>query len=73
MNGELRQHGTTRQMVFNVRYLISFISQFMTLLPGDVLLTGSPGGSGALMPGDTVEIEIDGIGTLTHGVAASSR
>jgi 2-keto-4-pentenoate hydratase/2-oxohepta-3-ene-1,7-dioic acid hydratase in catechol pathway len=73
VNGELRQDGTTRQMIFDVRYLISFISQFMTLLPGDVLLTGSPGGSGALMPGDTVEIEIDGIGTLTHSVAASSR
>ena len=71
VNGELRQDGSTDQMTFGVRFLVSYISQFATLLPGDVLLTGSPGGSGPLRPGDVVEIDIEGVGVLRHGVVAS--
>jgi 2-keto-4-pentenoate hydratase/2-oxohepta-3-ene-1,7-dioic acid hydratase in catechol pathway len=71
VNGQLRQEGSTLQMIYNVRFLISFISQFATLLPGDVLLTGSPGGTGPLVTGDVVEIEISGIGILRHGVVTS--
>lgn len=68
VNGELRQAGNTRDQIFSVPHLISYISQFATLLPGDVVLTGSPGGSGPLHVGDRLEIEIDGVGVLCHGV-----
>lgn len=71
VNGQLRQDGTTANLLFDVPTIISFISQFLTLCPGDVLLTGSPGGSSALNDGDQVEIEIEGLGTLTHGVRSS--
>lgn len=73
VNGELRQDGNTLQMIHRVPFLVSFISHFTTLLPGDVLLTGSPGGTGSLLPGDEVEIEIEGVGILRHGVAASTH
>ncbi|MFV2127482.1 fumarylacetoacetate hydrolase family protein [Micromonospora sp. LOL_013] len=73
VNGDLRQEGSTTQMTFGVRFLVSYISQFTTLLPGDVLLTGSPGGTGALVPGDEVEIEVGGVGVLRHHVVASPR
>lgn len=69
VNGELRQDGTTSSLLFGVPVLISYLSSFMTLLPGDVILTGSPGGSARLHPGDRVEIEIGGIGSLVHDVA----
>lgn len=68
VNGEVRQNGNTRHLLFDVPYLVSYLSQFTTLLPGDVILTGSPGGTGSLRPGDQVEIEVDGVGTLRHGV-----
>lgn len=73
VNGERRQVGSTTQMIHGIRSITSFLSQFSTLLPGDVILTGSPGGTGPLAPGDVVEIEIEGVGTLTHGVIASRR
>lgn len=73
VNGEPRQDGSTNQMTFGVAYLISFISQFATLLPGDILLTGSPGGTGSMQPGDEVEIELEGVGVLRHGVVASTH
>jgi 2-keto-4-pentenoate hydratase/2-oxohepta-3-ene-1,7-dioic acid hydratase in catechol pathway len=71
VNGELRHDGHTTQMTYGVRFIISYLSAFMTLVPGDVILTGSPGGTGPLNPGDHVVIEIPGIGVLEHGVAAS--
>lgn len=70
VNGELRQQADTSDMVFGVGELIEFVSGVMTLLPGDVLLTGTPAGVGRLMDGDTVEVEIDGIGVLTNPVRA---
>ena len=57
-------------MVFGVATLIEYITAFMTLLPGDVLLTGTPEGVGPLAAGDVVEVEVDGIGTLSNPVAA---
>jgi 2-keto-4-pentenoate hydratase/2-oxohepta-3-ene-1,7-dioic acid hydratase in catechol pathway len=60
-------------MVFPVEYLISFVSQVMTLLPGDVLLTGTPAGIGPMQPGDVVEVEIGGIGTLRNHVVAAAK
>ncbi|HEY5650129.1 MAG TPA: fumarylacetoacetate hydrolase family protein [Acidimicrobiia bacterium] len=68
VNGEVRQGGFTSDMVFGVAELIEFISQVMTLLPGDVVLTGTPSGVGTVEPGDTMEVEIDGIGTLLNRV-----
>lgn len=72
VNGKLRQDGTTRDLIFDVPTLLSYTSQVMTLHPGDVVLTGSPGGSGPMVDGDLVEIEIEGIGVLRHGVEAST-
>ena len=60
-------------MVFPVDFLISFVSQVMTLLPGDILLTGTPAGIGPMQPGDVVEVEISGIGTLRNHVVAAKH
>ena len=68
VNGEPRQSGQTADMVFGVATLIEFITTFMTLLPGDVILTGTPEGVGPLAAGDRVEVEVDGIGTLANPV-----
>ncbi len=68
VNGEMRQMTSTREMVFTVPQLITFISSVMTLLPGDVLLTGTPAGIGALEEGDVVEVAIEGIGKLQNPV-----
>ncbi len=68
VNGELRQDGRTREMVFSVGELIASISAVMTLEPGDVILTGTPAGVGPLLPGDRVAVEIAGIGKLENEV-----
>ncbi len=68
VNQILKQDSNTRQMLFSVDYLVSFISQVMTLLPGDVVLTGTPFGVGPVKPGDTIEVEIQGLGRLTNRV-----
>jgi 5-carboxymethyl-2-hydroxymuconate isomerase len=77
VNGEVRQDGTTDQMIFDVPFLISYVSQFTRLEPGDILATGSPGGSAIemtpprwLAPGDRLEVEIAGVGTLENSVVA---
>lgn len=69
VNGELRQMSSTREMVFTVQQLVAFISTIMTLVPGDVILTGTPAGVGPLEEGDTVECTAEGIGTLTNRIA----
>jgi 2-keto-4-pentenoate hydratase/2-oxohepta-3-ene-1,7-dioic acid hydratase in catechol pathway len=68
VDGELRQDGTTDDMVFGVAELVEFITGVMTLLPGDVILTGTPAGVGPIVPGDRVEVVIDRIGKLTNPV-----
>ncbi len=68
LNGEVRQSASTADLVFGVATIIEFVTQFMTLLPGDVILTGTPEGVGKLERGDTVEVEIDGIGVLANPV-----
>jgi 2-keto-4-pentenoate hydratase/2-oxohepta-3-ene-1,7-dioic acid hydratase in catechol pathway len=70
VNGEVRQSARTAQLAFGPDELVAFISSFMTLLPGDVVLTGTPAGVGPLQVGDVVEVEIEGIGTLSNPVAA---
>lgn len=69
VNGETRQDGNTSQMIFSCGRIVEFISSVMTLHPGDVILTGTPAGVGALEGGDVVEVEIEGIGTLRNVVA----
>ncbi|MFC2056764.1 fumarylacetoacetate hydrolase family protein [Chloroflexota bacterium] len=68
LNGERKQRGNTSDLIYSVPKLISFISQIMTLLPGDIIATGTPSGIGPMFPGDTVEIKIEPIGTLRNSV-----
>ena len=72
VNGQLRQESSCDDMIFTVAECISFISGIMTLLPGDIISTGTPAGVGPLHPGDVVSISIDEIGVLTNPVVASS-
>lgn len=69
LNGEVRQSARTSDMVFGVATLIEFVTEFMTLLPGDVIMTGTPEGVGRLSPGDRVEVEVEGVGILANPVA----
>jgi 2-keto-4-pentenoate hydratase/2-oxohepta-3-ene-1,7-dioic acid hydratase in catechol pathway len=71
VNGDTRQAGRTSQIAFGPAELIEFVSHVMTLLPGDVVLTGTPAGVGPLQVGDRVEVEVEGIGVLENGVVAS--
>ena len=66
VDGELRQDGRTSQLLFDVPTLVSYISRVMTLLPGDVVLTGTPSGVGPIAPGQRVEVAIEGLGTLRN-------
>jgi 2-keto-4-pentenoate hydratase/2-oxohepta-3-ene-1,7-dioic acid hydratase in catechol pathway len=75
VNGEVRQDDTTDHMMFPMRFLLSYVSRFCTLQPGDILVSGTPTGAGArfdppryLAPGDIVEVEVPGVGTLRNGV-----
>lgn len=70
VNGDVRQSGNTAQMVHRIPELIAHVSAFTTLLPGDVILTGTPAGIGPLQPGDSVSVSVGGIGTLTNPVVA---
>jgi len=76
LNGERMQHATTRQMIFKIPKIIEYVSTWTTLLPGDVLVTGTPGGVGSrrtppvwMKPGDKVEVEIDKVGVLENSIA----
>ena len=68
LNGQVKQSGTTADMIFPVPFLVSFISSIMTLFPGDVITTGTPPGVSPMQRGDTIEIAIEGIGRLTNTV-----
>jgi 2-keto-4-pentenoate hydratase/2-oxohepta-3-ene-1,7-dioic acid hydratase in catechol pathway len=68
LNGDLKQDGSTSDMVFDVPALVELVSSVMTLLPGDVILTGTPEGVGPMEPGDEVEVFVEGIGNLTNKV-----
>lgn len=71
VNGQVRQHGYARDMVFPVPALLSYISAIMSLEPGDVVATGTPEGVGPLAPGDVVDVEIPGVGLLSNPVRAA--
>lgn len=72
VQGQLRQRGSTADMVFGVATLVSYVSRMMTLEPGDVILTGTPAGVGPLHPGDTVTVRVEGVGELNNPVAAAA-
>lgn len=72
VNGEIRQTGRTSQMVFPVEFLVRYISRQMTLVPGDLIATGTPAGVSKLEPGDVCEVVIEGIGTLSNPVEAKA-
>jgi 2-keto-4-pentenoate hydratase/2-oxohepta-3-ene-1,7-dioic acid hydratase in catechol pathway len=73
VNGQLRQLGSTRDLVFPVATLVAFVSSVMTLFPGDLILTGTPSGVGPLVDGDEVEVEIEGIGKISNKVKGDRR
>ncbi len=70
LNGKKVQEGHTRNLVFSVPFLVHYLSQCMTLFPGDIISTGTPKGIGAIKPGDVVEVSIEGIGTLRNPLQA---
>jgi 2-keto-4-pentenoate hydratase/2-oxohepta-3-ene-1,7-dioic acid hydratase in catechol pathway len=70
VNGRIVQQQRTRDLLFGVHEIVSFISQYVTLLPGDVIFTGTPGTASRLNPGDTVEVEVEGVGVLSNPVVA---
>jgi 2-keto-4-pentenoate hydratase/2-oxohepta-3-ene-1,7-dioic acid hydratase in catechol pathway len=69
VNGEVRQSSNTGELVFSPDKILSYCSKYVTLLPGDVIFTGTPGTTQAVQKGDTIEVEIEGIGTLRNTVA----
>lgn len=80
VNGQLMQNGTTANLIFKIPFLVSYVSQFMTLLPGDIISTGTPAGVGMgfnpqvyLKPGDVVELGIDGLGTSSQTLKAYAQ
>lgn len=70
VNGAVRQDSRTRELVFTVPELVEFISSVMTLMPGDIIATGTPSGIGPIRPGDSVTIQVEGVGALTNPVVA---
>src|SRR5882762_4954940 len=72
VNGELRQSGSTSLMIYPPALLVRWISRMMTLLPGDLIATGTPAGVGPLVAGDTVEVSVAGVGVLRNSVQASA-
>jgi len=71
VNGETRQQSSTRELIFPIRDLVAFVTRVMTLLPGDIISTGTPPGVGPLVPGDEVVVAIEGVGELVNEVVAA--
>jgi len=71
LNGETMQDQSSRDQIHDVHAILSFVSQYVTLLPGDIIYTGTPGATSAMKPGDVVEIEVDGVGILRNRVVAA--
>ncbi len=72
VNGQTRQASNTSDLLFGVADLVAYLSSAMTLLPGDIIITGTPSGVGPVVPGDVVDIEIEGVGVLTNPVVAEA-
>ena len=72
VNGEQRQHSSTRELIFPIRRLVEFVTAVMTLLPGDIISTGTPPGVGPIVPGDRVVVTVEGVGELVNDVIEAS-
>lgn len=72
LNGELRQSERTQDMLHDVEAIVSYLSRYITLLPGDVIFTGTPGTTQAIQPGDVLEVEVEGVGVLRNTVVAAA-
>ncbi|MBK5144488.1 fumarylacetoacetate hydrolase family protein [Budviciaceae bacterium BWR-B9] len=73
VNGELRQKGSTKDLIFDIPFLISYLSQFMTLQPGDMIATGTPKGLSDVVPGDEVIVEVEGVGRLSNRIVSETE
>ncbi len=73
INGELKQEGTTADMIFDIPFLVEYLSSFMTLQPGDMIATGTPKGLADVKPGDEVTVEVEGVGRLTNTIVTESE
>lgn len=73
INGELKQEGTTADMIFDIPYLIEYFSSFMTLQPGDMIATGTPEGLADVVPGDEVVVEVQGVGRLVNRIVSEAE
>ena len=73
VNGEVRQSERTGDLLFDVEVIVSYVSRYVTLMPGDIIFTGTPGSTQALQPGDVVEVELEGVGVLRNPVVAGGR
>ena len=71
LNGEVQQSGRTKDLIFGVDEIVSYVSRYITLLPGDLIFTGTPGRTKAMKPGDIVEVEVEGVGVLRNRVVAA--
>jgi 2-keto-4-pentenoate hydratase/2-oxohepta-3-ene-1,7-dioic acid hydratase in catechol pathway len=69
LNGEVRQSQRTSDLIYDIPTIVSYVSQFVTLLPGDIIFTGTPGQTKAMAAGDTIEIEVEGVGVLRNRIA----
>ncbi|SCW71375.1 MULTISPECIES: fumarylacetoacetate hydrolase family protein [unclassified Pseudomonas] len=73
INGQLRQEGSTQDMIFDIPYLIEYLSSFMTLQPGDMIATGTPEGLADVVPGDEVVVEVEGVGRLVNRIVSEAE
>ena len=73
VNGHLRQDSRTRELIFTIPEIVEFVSSVMTLLPGDIISTGTPSGIGPIVPGDQVTVHVEGVGALTNPVVAREK
>ncbi len=71
LNGEVMQKQRTSDLLFDCHEIVSYVSRFVTLEPGDIIFTGTPGSTSPMKPGDVVEVEIEGVGILENRIAAS--
>ena len=72
LNGEVRQSQRTKDLIFPIDNIVSYVSQFVTLMPGDVIYTGTPGSTKPMQPGDLIEIEVEGVGVLRNRIARAT-
>jgi 2-keto-4-pentenoate hydratase/2-oxohepta-3-ene-1,7-dioic acid hydratase in catechol pathway len=70
LNGEVRQSQRTSDLIFDIATIVNYVTQFVTLEPGDIIFTGTPGTTKAMAPGDTIEIEVEGVGVLRNKIAS---